>query len=180
MLTAFHLRHVVVLIDGHGSNIKYHLSQFCAENEIVLFRLPPHTTSHAIQPTDRSYFATFKANFSKEVGTFTLEHPGMAITKWTFPTIFTKSYEISCSVEVVKSSFRTTGIWPVNRLKVYHNLFNPSKSYIEAAENVDFTAEQVVSHEASGASASVAAANASVGTSVSVGAMLSLTACAFQ
>ena len=95
----------------------------------------------------------------------------MAITKRTFPTIFTKSYEISCSVEVVKSSFRTTGIWPVNRLKVYHNLFNPSK-------NVDFTAEQVVSDEPSGTSASVAA-NTSVGdTSISVGAMLSVAACA--
>ena len=70
LLTAFHLRHVVLLIDGH---IKYHVSQFCAENEILLLQLPPHTTSHAIQPTDRSYFATFKANFSKEVSKFTLE-----------------------------------------------------------------------------------------------------------
>ena len=162
------LRPVVLLIDGHGSHIDFHLSKFCAENDILLFRLPPHT-SHAIQPTDRGYFATFKANFSKEVGKFTVQHPGVSITKRTFPTIFTRSYEISCSAEVVKSSFRTTGIWPVNRLKVDHNLFNPSKIYTEAAENVDFTKTQPeVSNEHSGVDTSICA-SASVGAEASIG-----------
>ena len=104
------IRPIGLLIDGHGSNIDYHLSLFCAGEGILLFRLPLHT-SHAIKPTAHGFFAAFKANFSKEVGKFTLEYPGISITKRTFPTIFSKANEVSCRVEVVKSSFRTTGIW---------------------------------------------------------------------
>ena len=36
-----------------------------------------------------------------------------------------------------QSSFWTTGIWPTNRMKVDHNLFNPSKAYqsLEVKDN---------------------------------------------
>ena len=36
------LRPVVLLIDDHGSHINYHVSLFCQENNIHLFRFPPH------------------------------------------------------------------------------------------------------------------------------------------
>ena len=50
------LRPVVLLIDGHGSHIDYYIIQFCAENQILLFRFPPHT-SHAVQPTDGIFWS---------------------------------------------------------------------------------------------------------------------------
>ena len=37
------LRPIVLSIDGHGSHIDYYVSQFCAENQVLLFRFPPHT-----------------------------------------------------------------------------------------------------------------------------------------
>ena len=49
------LRPIVLLIDGHGSHINYYVSQFCAEDQILLFRFPRHR-SHAVQPTDRELF----------------------------------------------------------------------------------------------------------------------------
>ena len=130
------LRPVVLLIDGHGSHIDYYVRQFCAENQILLFRFPPHT-SHAVQPTDRGFFGAFKHNFWKEPAKFTVQYPGVSITKRQFPFIFTKAYEISCKMETVKSSFWATGIWRTNRTNVYHNLFNPSKAYqsLEATDN---------------------------------------------
>ena len=118
----------MLLVDGHGSHIDYYVSKFCLENRILLFRLPPHT-SHAIQPTDRGFFGAFKHNFSKETAKFTVEHPGVSITKRQFPYIFTKAYKSSCKMETIKSSFRATGIWPTDRLQVDHDLFNPSKAY---------------------------------------------------
>ena len=113
------------------------------EDQICLFRLPPHT-SHALQPTDRGYFGAFKHNFSKEVAKFTVEYPGVSITKRQFPVIFTKAYELSCKMDTVMSSFRTTGIWPTNRLSVDHNLFNPAQAYHEPSsrnENISFHLE---------------------------------------
>ena len=116
------------------SHIDYHTSLFCSENGILLFRFPPHT-SHALQPTDRGYFGVFKSNFSKEVAKFTVQYPSVSITKRTFPSIFKNAYEISCSVETIKSSFRATGTWPVNRFKVDHDLFNPSEIYTDATSH---------------------------------------------
>ena len=61
------------------------------------------------------------------------------------------------------------GIWPVNRLKVDHNLFNPFKIYTEAAENIDFTKTQPeVSNEHSGVDTSICASGASVGAEASI------------
>ena len=137
------LRPVVLLIDGHGSHIDYYVSQFCAENQILLFRFPPHT-SHAVQPTDRVFFGAFKHNFSKELAKFTVQYPGVSITKRQFPFIFTRAYELSCKMETVKSSFRATGIWPTDRMNVDHNLFNPSKAY-QSLEAADISEIDVVS-----------------------------------
>ena len=118
---------------------------FCSENNILHFRFPPHT-SHALQPTDRGYFSAFKSNFSKDIAKFTVEHAGVSITKRIFPTVFTSAYEISSRVDVVKSSFWVTGIWPVNRVKVDHDLFNPSYVYTEAP--VDFARHDVNDYNA--------------------------------
>ena len=98
------------------------LSQFCAENQILLFRFPPHT-SHVVQPTDRGFFGAFKYNFSEELAKFTVQYPSVSITKQQFPFTFTRAYELSCKMETVKSPFWATGIWPTNRMNVDHNLF---------------------------------------------------------
>ena len=74
------LRPIVLLFDGHGSHIDYYVSQFCAENQILSFRFPPHT-SHAVQPTDRGFIGAFKHNFSKKLTKFTVQYPGGSITK---------------------------------------------------------------------------------------------------
>ena len=131
------IRPVVLLIDGHNSHIDYHTSLFSAENQIHLFRFPPHT-SHAVQPTDRGYFGSFKASFQKDVAKFTVEYPGASVTKRTFPTIFMKAFDATCRADIVKSSFRVTGIWPTNRFNVDHGLFNPSKIYTDADANLNF------------------------------------------
>ena len=108
------LRPVVLLIDGHGSHIDCYSSQFYGENQILLFRFPPHT-SYAVEPTDKGFFGAFKRNFSKELAKLTVQYPSVSITKQQFHFIFTRAYEISCKMETVTSSFWVTGIWPTNR-----------------------------------------------------------------
>ena len=133
------IRQIVLLIDGHGSHIDFHTSQFCLQNQVLLYRFPPHT-SHALQLTDRGYFGVFKSNFSKAVAQFAVENPGVTIMKRQFPLIFTKTYDQSCRADVVKLSFRTTGIWPTNHAAVDHGLFKPAESYVEPV--VDFQIDQ--------------------------------------
>ena len=142
------MRPIVLLIDGHASHIDYHTSLFCKENQILLYRFPPHT-SHALQPTDRGFFGAFKSNFSKEVARFTVEHPGVSITKRIFPTVFTRSYDVSCRADVVKSSFKSTGIYPLNRMNVDHGLFTTAMIYRDAPEEVDFSTDNANSESVS-------------------------------
>ena len=64
---------------------------------------------------------------------FTVQYPGVSVTKRTFSGIFTKAYEQSCCADIVKGSFQVSGIWLINRLNIDHNLFNPGKIYTETA-----------------------------------------------
>ena len=129
-----------MLLDGHSSHIDFYVVEFCAANGILLFRLPPHS-SHALQLANRRLFGSFKSKFSKEVTKFMVQYPGVSVTNGTFSGIFRKAYEQSCHADIVKGSFRVSGIWLINRLSVDHNLFNHGKIYTETA-NIETLTDQ--------------------------------------
>ena len=135
-------RPIVVLSDGHSSHIDLYVIDFCANNGIFLFRLPPHSF-HTLQPADRRFFGTFKSNFSKEVAKFSVQHPGVSVTKRTFSGIFTKAFEQTCRADIIKGSFRVSGMWPINRFNIDHNLFNPGEIYTEALQDTQVNESQV-------------------------------------
>jgi hypothetical protein len=78
----------------------------------------------------------FKSNFARQVAKFQVKYPDQQVTKRPFSRIFTDIFEVSCSVETVKNSFRATGIWLINRLSVDHALFDPARIYMNA--DIDF------------------------------------------
>ncbi|KAJ8927279.1 hypothetical protein NQ314_020282 [Rhamnusium bicolor] len=52
-------RPVILFIDGHKSHMTLALNQFCEDNGIILYALPPNTT-HILQPADVSVFRPLK------------------------------------------------------------------------------------------------------------------------
>ncbi len=120
------IRPVLLLIDGHASHLDFHTTMFCKENQILLYRLPPHT-SHDMQPADRGYFNVFKGEWRKECST--VENPGIVVNKRTFSRVFVEAYERTARQDVVKSSFRCAGIWPVNRYAIDSSSFAPAKTF---------------------------------------------------
>ena len=90
-----------------------------------MFRFPPHS-SHAVQPADKGFFGSFKSNFANEVALFSVQYPGVSITKRTFP-------------DVVKGSLRVSGIWPTCRENVDHSLFNASQIYDAPAFDMEIS-----------------------------------------
>ena len=112
------LSSILVLLDGHSSHIDLYVPEFCANNGIFLFRLPPHSF-HALQPADRRFFRKCKSNFSKEVAKFSVQYPGVSVTKRRFSGIFTKAFKQTCRPDIIKRLFRVSGIWPINRFKGY-------------------------------------------------------------
>ena len=122
------MRPVVLLIDGHISHIDYNTTVFCKENDILLFRLPPHT-SHVIQPADRGFFNVCKNEWEKSCSRFSFENPGVVVNKRTFAQVFMEAFDKTARPDVVKSSFRCSGIWPVNRNAVDRSAFAPAKVF---------------------------------------------------
>lgn len=59
-------RPILLLVDGHRSHMSLPLSQFCDENQIILYALPPNTT-HMLQPADVSVFRPLKQQWQNTV-----------------------------------------------------------------------------------------------------------------
>lgn len=71
------------MIDGHNSHFSLYFLQFCSNNQIELFCLPPHTT-YILQPLDVGLFPPLQAFYSRRVEDH-LRLTYEAITKRNFP-----------------------------------------------------------------------------------------------
>ena len=80
-------RPMLLLLDGHLSHFSLEAIKFPAENEIILFCLPPHTT-HMAQPLDASFFAPLKRHWARVCHEYTIDHPGREVTKFQFSSLF--------------------------------------------------------------------------------------------
>ena len=57
-------RPLLLLLDGHSSHFTLELVQTAAEQDVVIFCLPPHTTADS-QPFDTSVFGPLKSYWSQ-------------------------------------------------------------------------------------------------------------------
>ncbi|KAL0830073.1 hypothetical protein ABMA28_003530 [Loxostege sticticalis] len=57
---------VLVFVDGHKSHLTLRLSEYCNENGIILYALPPNAT-HLIQPANVSVFKPLKSEWKNTV-----------------------------------------------------------------------------------------------------------------
>jgi hypothetical protein len=67
-ICAGHERPVLLIVNGHTTHIDLDVSQFCKEDQILLYCLPPHS-SHIIQLLDVGFFGPLKitCNWKKAV-----------------------------------------------------------------------------------------------------------------
>ena len=76
-------RPLMLILDGHLSHYALKLVKTAAENDVVLFRLPRHTTADS-QPLDTSCFVPLKTYWVETCRQFIFSNPGRAITKFQF------------------------------------------------------------------------------------------------
>ena len=153
-------RPVVLLLDGHSSHIDYHTSMLCKENGIFLFRFPPHT-SHVLQPTDKCFFQQFKCNFKISCAKFSAENPAMCVTKRTFVDVFTEAYFNSKQAKYVISSFKATGIWPVNENVIDRAALRPAQTFTDAEITATIAPETAMTSKACSSSLATSQPNPS-------------------
>lgn len=119
--------HVLLLYDGHNSHISVPLIEFALENKIVLFVLPPHT-SHILQPLDVAVFKPLKTHFHNECHKLMRKTPGEVITRYHITRLISTAYMKAFTPENLTSSFRKTGIFPLNKNAVKTENFMPAEN----------------------------------------------------
>ncbi|CAG8493577.1 21804_t:CDS:2 [Cetraspora pellucida] len=123
--TSIPLAHPVLLImDGHKSHVNYTSVNFCSENNILLYTLPPYTT-HILQPAELP-FATLKGIYTKECDRFRINNDDKHVTKHTFTQVLGPSYIATYIPTTICNAFKITGIWPFNPSAISLDHLDPS------------------------------------------------------
>ena len=114
LLHAPAVRPLLLLLDGHSSHYGPNLLRIAAEEDVVIFCLPTHTT-HLLQPLNNGVFASLKDHWQRECQRFYTMNPGKVLNRWTFMSTFHKAWVHGIAIANVTACFRATGVYPVDR-----------------------------------------------------------------
>ena len=115
------IRPLLLLLDGHASHYNPTFLKLAAEEGIIVFCLPPHTT-HLLQPLDNGAFASLKDHWRNECQRFYTQNPGKVLNRRNFMQVFNKAWVQGMSICNVMTCFRAAGVFPVDRTVVLSQL----------------------------------------------------------
>ena len=102
-------RPLLLLLDGHASHYNPRVLRIAAEEDIILFCLPPHTT-HLLQPLDNGVFSSLKGHWREECERFYAQNPGKVLNRRSFMGVFQKAWVQGMTISNVISCFHATGV----------------------------------------------------------------------
>lgn len=113
-------------MDGHSCHYCPSTIRLAAQEQVILFALPPNTT-HLSQPLDKGCFGPLKMAWREECHHYLAQHPGQVVTKFQFTPLFRNAWLKSMTVVNITGGFRVTGVYPVDR-----NALSPPQQESEA------------------------------------------------
>ena len=118
----------VLISDGLMSHESVDLMTFCFKNNIILMRLPSHT-SHVTQPLDVSCFGPLKAYYRNEVEKL-FRGGSMGVTKRNFVWLYHNARQKAFTISNIESAWQNSGLYPFNAALVIdkERAANPSSS----------------------------------------------------
>ena len=108
------VRPILLLMDGHSSHYCPSTIRLAAQEQIILFALPPNTT-HLSQPLDKGCFGPLKLAWRQECHHYLSRKGGQVVTKFQFSPLFRNAWLKSMTVANITAGFKVTGVYPVNR-----------------------------------------------------------------
>lgn len=115
----------LLILDGHSSHKSYHALELAKKKSVVLLCLPAHCTHH-LQPLDVGFFGPLHKYYNQTVTSWLRDNPGRTISIYQISKLFNHAYEKTATLEIATSSFRATGISPLNINIFPDHLFLPS------------------------------------------------------
>jgi hypothetical protein len=113
----------VLICDGFGTHETLDALEFCFENNIILCRIPSHT-SHKLQPCDVAVFAPLKAAYRDEAEQ--LERGGVnTIGKGHFTYLYSPARKRAFTKKNILARWAKSGLFPFNPDKVLRDVPKP-------------------------------------------------------
>jgi hypothetical protein len=129
----------VLICDGFGTHETLEVLEFCFANNIILCRLPSHT-SHKLQPCDVAVFAPLKAAYREQAER--LERGGVnTIGKEHFTFLYSPAREKVFTPKNIIAGFAASGLFPFNPERVLRSMPKPNLT-IPKADDVNVKAYQ--------------------------------------
>lgn len=113
-------------VDSHASHVSRIFLQYCREHKIHVPCYIAHGT-HIYQGLDVVCFSPLKTAFGQERDKH-MRETGLSITKDTFAMIYGRAHLRVMTPELIKTAFRKTGLWPVDRSVITLDMMAPSRA----------------------------------------------------
>ncbi|KAF2006458.1 DDE-domain-containing protein [Amniculicola lignicola CBS 123094] len=114
----------VLILDGFGTHETLEILEYCFANNIILCRLPSHT-SHKLQPCDVAVFAPLKTAYREQVER--LERGGVnTLGKEHFTSLYSPARERAFTPKNIKAGFAASGLFPFNPERVLRTMPKPA------------------------------------------------------
>ena len=103
----------VLFMDNHASHISLDVIDLAVKNNLSIITFPPHC-SHKLLPLDVGVFGPFKRYYASYCDAWLTEHAGKPISIYDVAELAGIAFVKSFTIENITSSFRKTGIHPLN------------------------------------------------------------------
>jgi hypothetical protein len=123
----------VLILDGFGTHETLEILEYCFANNIILCRLPSHT-SHKLQPCDVAAFGPLKTAYRDQAER--LERGGVnTIGKEHFTSLYKPARERAFTPKNIKAGFAASGLCPFNPERVLRTVPKPPAELTLAVTN---------------------------------------------
>ena len=122
----------ILINDGFTTHETVEVLTFCFANNIILCRLPSHT-SHKLQPCDVGVFGPLKTAYREQVDLL-YRRGATAIGKQDFTRLYSQARDTAFTPRNIRSSWAKAGLFPFNPSKVLCEIQRPLISSLELAK----------------------------------------------
>lgn len=112
MNSCTHGRYQLLVLDGHSSHLTLQFDQICAQNDLILICMPPHS-SHLLQPLDIRCFAVLKRSYRSLIDQ-KMRCGTNHINKLGFLAAYPQAHMEVFKPDIIQNSFAAAGLLPFN------------------------------------------------------------------
>ena len=126
-------RPIALIIDSVSSHVDMKAFTLAVAKGIEIYRLLPNST-HIMQPLDKGVFGALKTQWHKVTRKHARDYPGSKISKANFAEKLTEAFNNFYRPSTIINSFRSTGVYPVDRSRITVDMLAPGTAYREAGD----------------------------------------------